>query len=122
MPILDVQVIGSVPEEIRRGLAQRIADEVGRVFESGSQETWVTLHFIPADAYSENSGGPPAGVQPVIVSVIQTRPPRGQALREQVARLTRVIADACRRPAENVHLIYEPAAKGGVAFGGNIVE
>lgn len=122
MPILDVQVIGAVPEEVRRGLAQRIADGVGRVLGSGEQETWVKLHFIPADEYSENSGGPPPGVQPVIVSIIQASLPRDLALYDQTTNLTRVIADACQRPGANVHLIYEPAANGRVAFGGRIVD
>lgn len=122
MPILDVQLVGAVPEEVRRGLAQRIADSAGAVFESGSQETWVKLRFIPPDQYSENDGGPPAGAQPVIVSVLQASPPLAQELADQAAHLTRAIADACQRPPEHVHLIFESAGHGRVAFGGHIVE
>lgn len=122
MPILDVQLIGSVTESDRATLARRIADAAGAVFTSRPQQTWVTLRFVPDDAYSENGGGPPGGVRPVIVSILHSNPPTGDALTDQVARLTQAIARACGRPAESVHLIYQPLAKGRVAFGGRLVD
>ncbi len=38
----------------------------------------------------------------------------------EVRRLTDAIAAACGRPAENVHLVYAPAGRGRVAFGGRL--
>ena len=58
----------------------------------------------------------------MIVSVLQADLPEGPALEEQAARLTRAIALACDRPPENVHLIYEPPARGRIAFGGRLRE
>jgi len=122
MPMVDVQLVGPVAEADRRDLARRIADAAGEVFASPRGETWVTLHFVATEAYAENGDGPPAGVQPVVVSIVQANPPTGAMLAEQVARLTRAIAAACGRPPENVHLVYQPKAAGRVAFGGRLVE
>lgn len=61
MPILDVQLIGAVPRDLRAGLAQRIADAAAEVLRSRPQGTWVKLHFIATDAYAENAGGPHRG-------------------------------------------------------------
>jgi phenylpyruvate tautomerase PptA (4-oxalocrotonate tautomerase family) len=120
MPILDVRVVGFVPDHFRHGLARRIADAAGEVFASRPHGTWVTLHFIEADAYSENGGGPPSGAQPVIASVLHAGPPQGVSFAEEVAGLTRALAEACGRPEANIHLIYEPAGEGRVAFGGKV--
>ena len=120
MPILDVELIGPVPERIRAGLASRIADAAGKALESRPQGTWVKLRFIEASDYAENDGGPPAGAEPVIVSVLEAAPLSGDALAERAVHLTTVIADACGRSAESVHLIFEPAAAGRIAFGGTL--
>ena len=120
MPILDVELIGPVPARIRDGLASRIAEAAGEVLESRPQGTWVKLHFVDATDYAENAGGPPAGAEPVIVSVLEAAPLAGDALAERAGRLTTAIADACGRSAGNVHLIFEPAAAGRIAFGGTL--
>lgn len=47
----------------------------------------------------------------------------GDALRDEVAALTRVVAASCDRPTDNVHVLYgAPAAAGRLAFGGSLVE
>ncbi len=122
MPIFDVQLIGPVPGDVRTGLARRIADASGEALGSPPQRAWVRLRILSAEDYAENAGGPPPGVHPVLVSVLQASPSQGAALAEEAARLTRAIAGACRRPAENVHLIYEPPAKGRISFGGSLLE
>ena len=122
MPMLDVQIVGRLSDSDHRDLARRIADAAGAVLGSEPGQTWVTLHFVASEAYAENGGGPAGGVEPVIVSVVQASLPTGSALSEQIARLTRAIAQACGRPAENVHLVYQPHGKGRVAFGGRLVE
>ena len=72
--------------------------------------------------YAENEGGPGEGVWPVFASVIQRRLPEGEALAAQTKALTEAIARVCARPAEHVHVIYQPPAAGRVAFGGVLVE
>jgi phenylpyruvate tautomerase PptA (4-oxalocrotonate tautomerase family) len=122
MPILDVAVVGPLPDGIRSGLAQRVADAAALVFGSGPQETWVTIRYVPLEDYAENAGGPPVEVQPVIVSVLQAHRPGPRPLADQAARLAQAVADACGRLPENVHLIYQPDGRGRVAFGGRIVD
>jgi phenylpyruvate tautomerase PptA (4-oxalocrotonate tautomerase family) len=120
MPILDVEVVGELPDRVGQGLAPRIADAASRVLDSPPQSTWVKIRFLPADHYAENEGGPPAGTEPVLVSVLQADPPRGDDLAALAERLTAAIAGACERSVDGVHLIFEPPAAGRVAFGGRL--
>lgn len=58
MPILEVELVGPVPDEVKSGLAARARS------------------------------------------------------------LTEAVASACDRPSQGVHVIYEPPARGRIAFGG----
>ena len=118
MPILDVELVGPVPEEVRDGLAARLADAAGAALDSPPQSCWVKLRFLDPADYAENAGGPPARVCPVLVSVLLAEWPPEDAIADLLARLTRAVADACRRPVENVHVLLEPPAAGRIAFGG----
>jgi phenylpyruvate tautomerase PptA (4-oxalocrotonate tautomerase family) len=120
MPVLDVELIGPVPDDVRRGLAQRIADAAGPVLNAPPGGAWVKLRFVAGEDYAESGGPLPPGVQPVFVSVLAGSPPEGDARAEQVRRLTRAVAEACGRPAANTHVVYEPAARGRIAFGGQM--
>jgi phenylpyruvate tautomerase PptA (4-oxalocrotonate tautomerase family) len=112
VPIVSVEIVGSLDVP---NLAQLIADGTVNVFGSAPQATWVKLRFVPTRDYAENGG---AAVQPVFVNVVKAEPPQGDALREEASALARVVADACGRPSENVHVIYEPAGRDRVVFGG----
>ena len=120
MPILSVEIIGDMPESVRTGLAQRIADAAGRELKSRPQSTWVKLRYISAELYAENGGGPPDGHFPVLVSLLQAEPPTAVSLPDLVQRLSRVIGKVCKRPPESVHILLEPPAAGRMAFGGKM--
>jgi hypothetical protein len=60
-------------------------------------------------------------VYPVFVSVLKARLPSLGRLALEVAELTRAVAAVCHRPAENVHVVYQPEAAGRVSFGGRLV-
>jgi phenylpyruvate tautomerase PptA (4-oxalocrotonate tautomerase family) len=105
---------------VRHWLAARIADAAAEVFESRPHGTWVTLRFLDRDAYAESSGGPAIGVEPVLVSVLLAELPDTDTLARRAADLTEAIAHACERPANNVHVIFEPAAAGRISFGGTL--
>lgn len=122
MPILEVELVGPLPETAREGLAARLADRASEVFGAEPGATWVALREIPREDYAESGGGPPAGVSPIIVRVLKRHLPEGEALAAEIEALTRAVAGACGRPAENVHLVYEPPGAGRVAFGGGLVE
>jgi hypothetical protein len=121
VPILEIEIVTSGGESFDDALATRLADAAGRVFETVAGGTWVRLRGLPRDCYAENGGGPPEGVLPVFVEILLADPPQGEELRLQVHRLTLAIAKVCARPPENVHLRYQPAARGRVAFGGKLV-
>ena len=118
MPILNVEIVGEIEPELSSGLASRLADSAGVALNSRPQGTWVKLHFLAADQYSENEGGAPVGALPVIASLILAEPPIGEALQNLITVLTDAISNCVGRPRENVHIIVEPPAIGRIAFGG----
>lgn len=120
MPILEVRAVGEL-DVAAPGVAQRIADAAAGVLGSPPGGTWVTVDSIPPGSYAENGGAEP-GVAPVFVRVLLRGGPPRERLAEQLAALTRAVAVCCGRPEENVHIVYEPAAAGRVAFGGRLVE
>jgi phenylpyruvate tautomerase PptA (4-oxalocrotonate tautomerase family) len=120
MPILDVEIVVGETESTS-ALSAAVADGAARVFGSSPGNTWVRLRELPRDRYAENGGGPDPTTRPVFVSVLKAELPAEPQLAEEVAALAREIAAACNRPVENVHVIYEPAAAGRVAFGGRLL-
>jgi phenylpyruvate tautomerase PptA (4-oxalocrotonate tautomerase family) len=121
MPVLEVRVVGELAGGLDDGLAQRIADAAAEVLGSRPRGTWVTVDMVAAERYGEN-GGVEAGVAPVFVRVLLRDGPPGADAAERVAALTGAVAGCCGRAPENVHIIFEPAAAGRVAFGGRLVE
>lgn len=118
MPILNIEIIGPVEERLMNGLAARLADLAGAALNSRPQGTWVKLHFIPSAHYAENNGGPPMGVWPVMVNLVQASVPQGETLAQQADDLASAIATGLERPQENIHILVEPPAKGRIFFGG----
>lgn len=122
MPIVDVELVVDAGQILAAGLAARLADAVGTVFGTPVGRTWVRLRALPASQYAENGGGPHGGIRPVFVSVLKSVRPEGERLRDETRLLTEAIAAVCDRPAENVHVLWLPDAKGRMAFGGTLVE
>ncbi len=121
MPILEVEIVQLGKETALRGLAQRIADAAAAIFGCETGRVWVRLRHLSVADYAEN-GGLPEGIHPVFVRVLVAHLPERDVLREEAKRLTPAIAEACSRPTEYVHVIYEPAAVGRIAFGGVLRE
>ncbi len=122
MPVLDVTVVGDSPAQDRKRLVSRLAEAAGAVFRSGPGNTWVVLHEHPADGYAENAAGPRDRNSPVFVRVLKRVVPSGPELVVEVEALTHAVAQVCERDPAQVHVIYEPAAAGRVAFGGRLVD
>ena len=120
MPIIDVEIVGPITEAVRAGLAQRIADAAGAALNSGPQGTWVKVRYLAEDAYAENDGSPRDGGQPVFVSVLVAELADRTLLSEQAVRLASAVAVGCGRSTASVHIIFEPAGAGRVAFGGQL--
>ncbi len=123
MPVLQVEMVDG-PAEAPAGLAQALADAAGRVLDAPPGHTWVRLRRLPASGYAENgpaAAGTPAPAAPVFVEVLQRAPPAGAALEAEVKALTAALAAVLARPADQVHVLYAPAAAGRQAFGGVLV-
>jgi phenylpyruvate tautomerase PptA (4-oxalocrotonate tautomerase family) len=120
MPIIDVEIVLRANESIREELVSELVDELGEIFHSSPGETWIKVHPLSADQYAEN-GGKPDGIHPIFVTVMKSKLPSIEEMQKEVARITGVIAQICGRPSDNVHVIYQPAGRGRVAFGGKIV-
>lgn len=113
MPILDITIVGATDDD---ALAQRLADAAGDALGTEPGRTWVRLHRLPRRDYAENGG---SALEPVFASVLLARPPDDRAA---LARsLAAALARAVDRLEENVHVLFEPAAAGRVAFGGALV-
>lgn len=118
MPILDVELITSEP--LDSGLAAKLAEVAAQVWGGPAGSTWVRLRALPPEQYAENGTTSPAGWHAVFVTVLKAQRPSGPALQAEVRALTDAIARVCGRPAENVHILYEPDARGRIAFGGDV--
>ena len=121
MPILEVEVVLRPGEALPAGLAQELADCAGNIFGSTPGGTWVKVRALAGEQYAEN-GGAPQGVYPVVVSVLKARLPPAGTMQAEISGLTALIAWACARPPENVHIVYQPAGRGRVAFGGKLIQ
>jgi phenylpyruvate tautomerase PptA (4-oxalocrotonate tautomerase family) len=122
MPILDIEIVApDSTQSLPADLTQSLADEAAQIFNAQAGTVWVKVHIIPLTQYAENNGTP-ASVYPVFVTVLKSRVPQGSELEEEIARLTKVIANVLNRSETNVHIFYQPDGAGRIAFGGKLVE
>ena len=120
MPLVDVEVIGSVAA--RESLAHALAEALGDAFASPAGRTWVRLRCLPAGDYAENGVRAADVPSPVFVTVTAAQPPKGPALREEARRVAQAVAQVSGRPLANVHVEYALPAAGRIAFGGTLLE
>lgn len=118
MPLIEVEVVAD--DELSPTLAPRLAEAAGRALDAPAGQTWVRLRRLATASYAESGGGPPAGVRPVFVQVLQARLPDEAALARQAAALSAAIAEVCGRPADHVHVVFSPEGAGRIAFGGRL--
>lgn len=121
MPIVNIEIVADA-DAAPPGLVQALADRAGRIFGSPPGTTWVRVRALPASGYAENEAAVAANDRPVFVTVTRRQLPAPPALAEEIGALTRAVAQLVGRPAERVHVMYEPGAAGRAAFGGTVVE
>lgn len=124
MPIVEVEVIQDDPPRSAelRAATRALADRIGAVLGSAPSGTWVRLRCLPRDAYAESGGEVPAEVRPTFVRVLLASLPTGDLMRLHAERIADAVASTLDRPAENVHVLFEPPAAGRIAYGGRLVE
>lgn len=122
MPIADVLIVHGPSEPLADGLAGRLADALGAALGTPSGRLWVRLSGLPASRYAENGAALEAGEWPVFVTLLMHQPPPTAARAAHARRTADAVAGALARPVERVHVEYAPAARGRVAFGGQLLE
>lgn len=120
MPILEVEVVESDSAPLPKGAAQSLADAAGATLGTESGRTWVRLRHLARKDYAENGSTLADDLAPVFVRVLEFQPPTAAKLDEQSLALAKAIAEALGRESDQVHLLYEPPAKGRIAFGGRV--
>ena len=120
MPIFDVEIVVGPEESLPDGLARQLADIAGTILESRPGGTWVKLHTLAREHYAEN-GDLSEDIRPVFVSVLMSKRPNEETMKQQSEALAVTFAQACNRPKENVHILYEASAAVRIAFGGELV-
>jgi len=120
MPILDVTLVLDDGASPAPDLAQRLADAAGRHFGAVPGTVWVSVHALPAASYAENGAATANTPRPVFVRLLQAAAgdPAGRA--DEAAALTQRLAQVLGRDPDCVHLLFEPAAAGRIAFGGRL--
>jgi len=121
MPILEIEMVMPGDSRVPPELATQLAEAAGKVFNSLPGRTWIRLRTLPQAHYAENEAIS-SETLPVFVSLLKSEMPPEEELREEARALARVIGQVCQRPSENVHILYQPSARGRIAFGGELLD
>jgi len=120
MPIVEIEIILKPDEIIHSEIVEELANQLGEIFGSPKGTTWVKVRGLANDHYAEN-GEIPNRVFPVFVSILKSKLPSKEEMRNEVERITGAVAQICGRPSGNVHIFYLPEGRERVAFGGKLV-
>lgn len=120
MPILDVELVHAPhAAALEAGLARRLADAAAQVFGLEPGRVWVRLRVLPAERYAENAVDHPP--HPAFISVLLRELPPRERLAREAQQLAASFGPLLDRPAELVHVVFEPPGAGRVAFGGRLI-
>ena len=126
MPIITIETLSDSPYSTddampTPGQLQELADSLGELFGSEPSGTWVRARQQQRAYYAENVIDFSPDMRPVIVEVLKSELPSSRSLAIEAAAVCALVARTLGRREENVHVIYEPPARGRVAFGGQLV-
>jgi len=100
---------------------QTLADSLGTLFGSAPSGTWVKARQQQRAYYAENMIEISRDMRPVVVEIIKSDLESGKELAIEAAAVCALVAQTLERKTEHVHVVYQPAARGRVAFGGKLV-
>ena len=124
MPIVDIEVVTDTmdPKALSKEALQRLADELGNLFDSEPGGTLVRLRSFDRDRYAENRATREPDASPTFVHILRADVPEPAALRRETTGVAEVVARTLDRPRENVHVVYAPDGRGRIGFGGTLLE
>lgn len=117
MPIIDVEIVGPAVDV---KIVQPLADALGHAFKAAPGKVWLRVRALPPSHYAENHDPEPPA--PVFVTILARHPPHGDALDRRVASVTEAVARITGCDSRHVHVLFEAATSGRLAFGGVLVE
>jgi phenylpyruvate tautomerase PptA (4-oxalocrotonate tautomerase family) len=100
---------------------QSLADALGALFGSQPSGTWVRARQQQRAYYAENMIEISRDMRPVIVEILKSELGTEKERAIEAAAVCALVAQTLGRSTENVHVIYQPEARGRVAFGGKLV-
>lgn len=100
---------------------QQLADALGELFGSQPSGTWVRARQQQRAYYAENMIEIGRDMRPVIVEILKSELGSEQQRAIEAAAVCALVAQVLGRRTDNVHVIYQPSARGRVAFGGKLV-
>ncbi len=119
MPIVTIELLEDTPAEpVDEATLQALSDALGALLDSEPGGTWVRLEPVSRAGYAENGQAVPASLRPALVRVLKADLGDTTARAAEAERLSTIVAEHLGRPRENVHVLFEPAARGRIAFGG----
>lgn len=126
MPIVTIETLSDSPYSSDDAMPtpeqlQVLADALGELFGSRPSGTWVRARQQQRAYYAENMIDFGPEMRPVIVEVLKSELESGKHLAVEAAAVCALVAQTLGRRMENVHVIYQPPARGRVAFGGQLV-
>ncbi|MGD8417230.1 MAG: hypothetical protein PVH91_09250 [Pseudomonadales bacterium] len=126
MPIVTIETLSDHPLSQDDALPtseqlQSLADALGELFGSQPSGTWVRARQQQRAYYAENLIEIGPEMRPVIVEVIKSELDPGRNLDIEAAAICALVAQVLGRRTQSVHVIYQPPARGRVAFGGKLV-
>ena len=127
MPIVTIETLSDDPYSEDDALPtptqlKTLADALGELFGSQPSGTWVRARQQQRAYYAENLIDLDGRMRPVIVEVLKSELDSRKNLALEAAAVCALVAQVLGRTPENVHVIYEPSARGRVAFGGQLVQ
>lgn len=103
-------------------LAQSLADAGSPAFPPEQREVWLQVRYTPHRDWAVSRGSSSGRPSPILVHVLREVNPQGRDLKQEIRGITAAVARVTGRPEENVHVTFEPSARGRVAFGGKLLE
>lgn len=118
MPILDFEIVGTQIEISNLSLI--LANTAGRILNSKPGNTWVKLHYLTTEQYSENDDSKQR-VLPIFISILLSQNPGEEARSKIASEMAEAASNIFNRSKENIHVIFQPDAIGRIAFGGKLI-
>ncbi len=109
LPILDVEIDLPAGQSVSNSVARGIAEAAGEILGVERSRTWVRMRPLPVDREAKGAEDHSAEAHPVFVTVWRLSSPGPRLLRDQAEALARAVADVCKRPVEDVHVLFEPS-------------